>query len=98
MRSPSVVCVRAVPLLVTLLASSNAYATEPDDEPPVVAALLAGGATAALPFSIGGTMMATGRGTETRNAGAMVAMSGLAFAPFVAHGVVGEYRRGAFFS
>ena len=66
-------------------------------EPSGVGAILLGAATALVPVGIGATLMARARHDGTRNVGFVVAGAGFVVAPLFAHGLHGEWGRGALF-
>ena len=84
--------------VATLLQTSVARGEELSLDPPVAAAFVTGAAAQLLPLGIGATLIATSEGRPTRNAGLYVIESGFIVAPLVAHGVVGEWKRGALFA
>lgn len=67
-------------------------------EPNVEAALLAGGVTIVAPLSAGSALVANGTDLHVENVGLGIAEGGLVLAPFLAHLMVGETRRGLVFS
>src|ERR1700729_2640881 len=81
--------------LPVLLRAPSAHADEPDG----TLAAFAGAATNLAGFIVGGAVLATGhRYAVPNNAGWLSIQGGFVLAPFVAHGVVGEWGRGALFS
>jgi len=81
----------AVVLATELSGGTNAPASA--DRPPV--GLAAGAATAIVPLIVGGALMANNHSPSRQQAGVVVMASGLALAPWVAHGVEGAWRRAA---
>jgi hypothetical protein len=71
---------------------------EEELETRATAAFVAGSAVAAIPFAIGATITSSSHEIQTNNAGVITMQSGLLAAPVVAHGIVGEWGRGALFS
>ena len=61
-------------------------------------ALLAGGGVTFVSLATGGLMIGRGQHEFVKNAGLLGAQSGMVLAPFVAHAVVGETKRGVWFS
>jgi hypothetical protein len=61
-------------------------------------ALVTGLAVAGLSFAVGGFMLAGEQELSAKHAGLAVMQSGLTLAPLAAHGVGGEWGRGALFS
>ena len=87
---------------LVLVSPRDASADEPDriaeDESKPGLALLAGGATAFLSLGIGATIISESDNRIIRDAGLIGAEAGLALAPLGAHAIVGEPRRGVWFS
>jgi len=69
----------------------NARNEEQDDAP---VALLAGGSITLASLVTGGLLIARGENLFVKNAGLIGGQSGMALAPLVAHAVVGETKRG----
>jgi hypothetical protein len=92
----------ACALVLVAAAAVGAPAAEPaagEPDPPVGWSLAAGVATALVPLAVGGGMLsAEGATTAMKEAGATVAVAGLALAPFVSHAVAREWRRAIYFS
>jgi hypothetical protein len=87
----------AAPFAASLALASPARADDADAGP--AAAVVVGAATIFAGFAVGGTLMAaTGDDTRANQAGWFVIESSFAVAPFAAHGVVGEWGRGALFA
>jgi hypothetical protein len=61
-------------------------------------ALVTGIAVAGASLAYGGTLLTTGRGLAVKRDGLLVMDTGLTLAPLLAHGVAGEWARGALFS
>lgn len=61
-------------------------------------AFAVGSVLSAVPFGIGTALTTSSHEQGTQNAGVYTLQSGLALAPFVSHAMVGEYRRGLYFS
>jgi hypothetical protein len=61
-------------------------------------ALVTGIAIAGASLAYGGTLLTTGHGLAVKHDGLYVMSTGLTLAPLLAHGVVGEWSRGAVFS
>jgi hypothetical protein len=81
--------------MATLLVGAPARAADPD---PALA-FVAGAAISLAGFVAGSTVLATGGDDSGRsNAGWLVIEGGLALAPLAAHGVTGEWGRGAAFT
>jgi hypothetical protein len=81
--------------LATLLAAAPARAEPPDTG----LAIFTGSATALAGFAAGGLLLGTsGDRTGPNNAGWLTIQAGFALAPLAAHGVVGEWGRGALFA
>jgi hypothetical protein len=70
----------------------------PPREPRGPTALLTGLAIAGTSFGLAGFMLATDAGLPVKHAGLGVLHGGLTLAPLAAHGVVGEWGRGAVFA
>jgi hypothetical protein len=72
------------------------------DEPDTALALFAGASVDVVGFIAGGTVVSTspagGAGDARRSFGWLAIESGFVAAPLVAHGIVGEWGRGAVFS
>jgi hypothetical protein len=80
---------------VAVLRAPSARADPPD---PAIAVAV-GAATIVAGFALGGTMMATsGDGASQDEAGWLLLESGFVLAPLAAHGVMGEWGRGAVFA
>ena len=67
-------------------------------EPRAPIALATGLAVAGVSFAAGGFLLAGDGGLPSKHAGLAVLHTGLTLAPLAAHGVVGEWGRGAVFS
>jgi hypothetical protein len=63
-----------------------------------VTALVTGLATAGASLAYGGFLLTSGHSLPAKHDGLYVMSLGLTLAPFVAHGVAGEWARGALFS
>ena len=87
-----------LPLGLTFLLASAGARADPEEVLPVATGLFAGGVTALLPLAFGATVIASTHDRTTQNASVYVMEAGLSLAPFVAHSVVHEWRRGALFS
>lgn len=85
----------AVPARATPGSAANA-ANEPGASPGTTA-LVTGIAVAGASLAYGGTLLTTGRGLAVKRDGLIVMDTGLTLAPLVAHGVAGEWGRGALF-
>lgn len=68
------------------------------DEPDTALAFVAGASVLVLGLGVGASLIGSNAGRPTDNAGWMVMQSGFAAAPFVAHGVAGEWGRGLLFA
>jgi hypothetical protein len=66
--------------------------------PRAVTALVTGVATAGASLAYGGFLLTSGRSLSVKHDGLYVMSLGLTLAPFVAHGVAGEWARGALFA
>jgi hypothetical protein len=77
---------------------SAAQKREANLESRATAAFVVGSGLAAIPFAIGATITSSSHEIETNNAGVITMQSGLLVAPLVAHGIVGEWGRGALFT
>lgn len=77
----------------------TARAQETNTEASLALGFIAGAATHVLGAAIGGALLgASHHDAQVNNAGILTMDAGFAMAPFVAHGVVGEWGRGALFS
>jgi hypothetical protein len=65
---------------------------------PGTTALVTGIAVAGASLAYGGTLLTTGRGLAVKRDGLLVMDTGLTLAPLIAHGVAGEWARGALFA
>jgi hypothetical protein len=65
---------------------------------PGTTALVTGIAVAGASLAYGGTLLTTGRGLAVKRDGLLVMDTGLTLAPLIAHGVTGEWGRGALFT
>jgi hypothetical protein len=83
---------------VSLLAAGSARADELPPDPQATTSLLVGAGIATVSFGTGMTMTGTSGDGFVQNTGIVIAQSGLVLAPFAAHGVAGEWKRGLFFS
>jgi hypothetical protein len=87
-----------------LVAAALAPAPRPAraDEPDTALALFAGASVDVVAFVAGGTIVSTspssGAGDAQRSLGWFAIESGFIVAPLAAHGIVGEWGRGALFS
>lgn len=86
--------------LVTMLASQtaraeNAAGASLDERRP--AAFVVGAVTLLVPLALGANMMTLG-GIDPKRAGWYACHAGFVLAPMAAHGVMGEWGRGALFS
>jgi hypothetical protein len=88
----------ALPLVVAAVLATIECRADESPPPSTEAALLAGAASMVLPLAVGSTLVGQGDDLHVRNLGVGVAEGGLVLAPFIAHAVVGEPRRGLFFS
>jgi hypothetical protein len=70
----------------------------PADPAPAEWAVVAGATTALVPLAVGTSLLARENGPASPQAGIHVIDAGLALAPLVAHGLVGEWRRGLAFA
>jgi hypothetical protein len=70
----------------------------PRPEPRGPTALLTGLSIAGTSFGLAGFMLATDAGLPVKHGGLAVLHGGLTLAPLAAHGVVGEWGRGAVFA
>lgn len=61
-------------------------------------ALIAGGSVTMVSLATGGLLITRGDNLFIKNGGLLGAQSGMVLAPFVAHAVVGETKRGVWFS
>jgi hypothetical protein len=78
--------------------SARGISRTPRPEPRGPTALLTGLAVAGTSFGLAGFMLATDAGLPVKHAGLAVLHGGLTLAPLAAHGVVGEWGRGAAFA
>ncbi len=78
-------------------AFSNGVPKANPAEPSGFGALMLGAATALVPVGIGATILARAPGFGTKNVGFVVAGAGFVVAPLFAHGIHGEWGRGALF-
>jgi hypothetical protein len=76
----------------------SARADELPPAPLATTSLLVGASIATVSFGAGMTMTGTSGDGLVQNAGILIAESGLVLAPFAAHGVAGEWKRGLFFA
>ncbi|MDB5212972.1 MAG: hypothetical protein JWO86_899 [Myxococcaceae bacterium] len=76
----------------------SAHADELPPAPQATTSLLVGAGIATASFGTGMTMTGTSGDGFVQNAGIVTAQSGLVVAPFVAHGVAGEWKRGLLFA
>ena len=81
-----------------LAGTPSEHATGDDEIPRPLLALAAGAATSFVSFAAGTTFLARAETRTGRNRGLLLGQGGLAFSPFIAHAVVGEFGRGALFS
>lgn len=86
-----------------VIALVSAPAQARDDAMPAprsraATALVTGLAVAGASLAYGGTLLTTGRSLPVKRDGLYVMDTGLTLAPLLAHGVVGEWGRGAVFS
>jgi len=89
--------------LALVAAAAPAHATPPGETrdagaSPGTTALVTGIALAGASLAYGGTLLTTGRGLAVKRDGLLVMDTGLTLAPLVAHGITGEWGRGALFS
>ncbi len=94
-RARAFVFALAAPLIVAV---GSAHADELPPAPLATTSLLVGASIATASFGAGMTMTGTSGDGSVQNAGILIAQSGLVLAPFAAHGVSGEWRRGLFFA
>lgn len=89
-------------LVALLVAAGGLVAgTGRAEAPPPRSGLLpviVGGTVALVPIGVGAASMAQMDDLSRKNVGFLFGGAGLAFAPLFAHGVVGEWERGAWFS
>jgi fructose-specific component phosphotransferase system IIB-like protein len=83
-----------------LLASAPARAEDhaAADEPSVTLAFVTGAAIAGASLGVGGAIAVGGESDAVKSAGIYTAQAGLVASPFIAHVVLGEYKRGVLFS
>lgn len=92
---PLPLAAQAFLLVVLLLLPTTARAEPPDPG----FSIAAGAATNLVGLIVGGTVMATGHGSDAvNNAGWITMMGAFTLSPVVAHGVEGEWARGLAFS
>ena len=99
MRRAAVLAV--VLVVLSCAAPATLHAAEPEAKAPSVDPALAvwiGAATHIAGFAIGGAILGSGGDDAVARVGVYVVHSGFTLAPLVAHGAVGEWGRGAFFS
>jgi hypothetical protein len=86
-------------ILAVLLAAElpPPAAPEPPAEDPPAVGFAMGTATAVVPLVVGGALMANDRSPQLQEAGMIVTLSGLALAPWVAHGIEGSWSRAAIY-
>jgi len=102
---------RALALIAALVVSATpAVATAAENEPAVASggneaapsrgttALVTGIALAGASLVYGSTLLTTGRGLAVKRDGVIVMDTGLTLTPLLAHGIVGEWGRGALFT
>jgi hypothetical protein len=87
-------------LFIALAAApASAWAAPPEDaRPPIEGAVGAGIATALVPLVIGSVVLAQNDALDRPQGPFYLIDAGLALAPLVAHGIVGEWKRGLVFS
>lgn len=88
----------AAVLGLSSLAARSAKADELPPDPQATTSLLVGAGIATVSFGTGLTMTGTSGDGFVQNTGVVIAQSGLVLAPFAAHGVAGEWKRGLFFA
>lgn len=88
----------AVCVLAALLTPRPAAADELPVDTGATTSLLVGAGIAVLSVGTGLTITGNAKNGNTKNAGILIAQSGLAVAPFAAHAVQGEWARGAVFA
>ncbi len=93
-RIVQVVAIAALMIAPPVLADESHGATLEDRRPT---ALVAGALTLFLPLAFGANLM-TQPGIDPKRAGWYTCHAGFVLAPIVAHGVMGEWGRGALFS
>ena len=87
--------------LFLFLAAAPAFAsaaTPEDTRPPIEGAVGAGIATALVPLVIGSVVLAQNDALDRPQGPFYLIDAGLALAPLVAHGIVGEWKRGLAFT
>ncbi|HEY4393708.1 MAG TPA: hypothetical protein VGP64_06580 [Polyangia bacterium] len=84
-------------LAVLLTAELPPPAPEPPPEDPPAVGVAMGTATALVPLVVGGALMVNDRSPRLQEAGMIVTVSGLALAPWVAHGLEGSWTRAAIY-
>jgi hypothetical protein len=86
-------------LALLVLAARPAHAASEEEPSAIDVPALVTGAGALLgSLAAGATIMALGETDGVRSGGTMLAMTGLTLAPVAAHGVAGEWSRGALFA
>lgn len=86
----------SVPVLLVVLGAAlpAPVAVAPDDDAPGPGlGPILGAATALVPLAVGGALMTNDNRPAREEAGIYVMMSGLALAPWVAHGIEGRWER-----
>lgn len=68
----------------------------PAEDPPAVGVAM-GTAATIVPLVVGAALMANDRSPHLQEAGMIMTLSGLALAPWVAHGVEGSWKRAAIY-
>jgi len=81
---------------VWLSVTSSALAE--GDDARVSAAFVTGSAVAVVSLGLGAALVATEGSDGSKGAGVVIAQAGFTLAPVVAHGMLGEWRRGSLFA
>lgn len=84
--------------LVSAPARADVQGGARTDESPVISAFVTGAVLAGASLGIGGAMAVAADSDYAKAAGIYGAQAGLIAAPFAAHALLGEYKRGIFFA
>lgn len=97
-REPPVLATTQMPPEALVPAARAAADAPSEPSSRGVKALVTGLATAGASLAYGGFLLTSGHSLAAKHDGLYVMSLGLTLAPFVAHGVAGEWARGALFS
>jgi hypothetical protein len=84
--------------LVSAEARADVQGGARSDQPSVISAFLTGAVLAGASLGIGGAIAVGAESDQAKAVGIYGAQAGLVVAPFAAHAMLGEYRRGIFFA